>query len=310
MTMLRIKTMLGFVLYLLLSQQLISQQLQITTMHSSGNPLIRNYTAKEYLAAPQNCAVLQNARGLIYVGSNEGAVLEFDGVHWRYIKTPKQTSVWSLGSDETGRVYLGAIGDFGFLAADSQHTLHFQSLLEYVKVEDRKFTVVSFTHVTPNGVYFQSRQRIFCWKNDRLKVWKPQTVFLNSFWLNGDLYVYQQQIGLMKMKDDSLQLVSGVENFSAKPVLAMLPYPTEEVHTAGHNPMLIGIAGEGLFLYNRQSLRPFPGAVNQFIRKNGINCSAVLDDSTFAIGTVEDGAVIFDSRGEIIQIINAATGLA
>ena len=45
---------------------------------------IYNYSAKSYKAAPQNWAIQQDKRGVLYIGNNEG-VLEYDGVSWRLI---------------------------------------------------------------------------------------------------------------------------------------------------------------------------------------------------------------------------------
>ncbi|MBU2223048.1 MAG: hypothetical protein KKB00_03340, partial [Gammaproteobacteria bacterium] len=48
----------------------------------NGLPLLKNYKPKEYNAGTQNWAIVQDQRGILYVGNNVG-VLEFDGVHWQ-----------------------------------------------------------------------------------------------------------------------------------------------------------------------------------------------------------------------------------
>src|SRR5688572_31761419 len=53
-----------------------------------GRPFIRQYAPLELGGAGQNWAIVQDARGLIYVGSASG-VLEFDGASWRLIETPE-----------------------------------------------------------------------------------------------------------------------------------------------------------------------------------------------------------------------------
>src|SRR6187200_2424877 len=72
-----------------------------------GRPFIRTYAPLDVNAAGQNWAIVQDARGVIYVGSQSG-VVEFDGVNWRLIESKGLTVVRSLGIDEHGVIYAGS----------------------------------------------------------------------------------------------------------------------------------------------------------------------------------------------------------
>ncbi len=93
-----------------------------------GLPIIHNYSTKDYNAGPQVWAVTEDKRGLIYVASSSGAILEYDGVTWRKIFHQSST-VRSLAMDDTGRIYAGLEADFGYLAPDAAGSLqyHFPS---------------------------------------------------------------------------------------------------------------------------------------------------------------------------------------
>ena len=91
-----------------------------------GTPLMRVFLPQEYRAQGQNWAVLQDHRGLIYVGNNDG-VLEFDGERWRLIKVSNQTTVRSLTMDSNGRIYVGAVGEIGYLQADKNGVMQYVS---------------------------------------------------------------------------------------------------------------------------------------------------------------------------------------
>ena len=58
-----------------------------TRHNEEGRPLLRIYPPTEYGGSPQNWALVQDQRGVIYVGSAAG-VLEFDGSTWRLIEMP------------------------------------------------------------------------------------------------------------------------------------------------------------------------------------------------------------------------------
>ena len=50
-----------------------------------GYPLIRNFTPREYQAEVRNWAMVQDNRGVMFIGNNAG-VLKFDGNTWRLIQ--------------------------------------------------------------------------------------------------------------------------------------------------------------------------------------------------------------------------------
>ena len=85
----------------------------------AGLPYIQNFTPKEYGAHSQNWAIIQDQRGIIYVGNTEG-LLEYDGISWRLIKpSGKANIVFSLAVDKNNRIYVGSFNELGYLAPDS-----------------------------------------------------------------------------------------------------------------------------------------------------------------------------------------------
>src|SRR5262245_25839733 len=97
-----------------------------------GRPLIRAfprraYESTEVPAGPQNFAVVQDRRGLIYVGNNLG-ILEYDGAGWRIVATPTIGVVLSLAVDEKGEIFAGLSDDVGHLVPNARGALEFVSL--------------------------------------------------------------------------------------------------------------------------------------------------------------------------------------
>ena len=118
-------------------------------------PVLKNYSARDYNGGPQVWTILQDRRGVMYFGNSSGAMLEYDGVTWRKIFIPSSV-VRSLAMDEAGKIWVGGNGNFGYLSPDAAGTLHFVSILDKVPAEDRSFTDVWQTLVTPQGVFFRS----------------------------------------------------------------------------------------------------------------------------------------------------------
>lgn len=84
-----------------------------------GEPLMRNYSANEYKGDYQIWAIVQDQRGVMYFGTSR-EILEFDGKNWKRLEVANKSIVRSLAMDKEQRIYVGASGEFGYLAADSR----------------------------------------------------------------------------------------------------------------------------------------------------------------------------------------------
>ena len=138
-----------------------------------GMPVLKNYSTRDYNGGPQVWTILQDKRGVMYFGNSSGAILEYDGVTWRKIFVHSSV-VRSLEEDQTGRIWVGLSENFGYLSPNAAGTLQYVSLLDKVPAEDRNFTDVWQTLVTPQGVFFRSYQRLFRWDGQRMQVWSTQ----------------------------------------------------------------------------------------------------------------------------------------
>jgi hypothetical protein len=172
-----------------------------------GRPFIRNYNPKEYGAAFNYWAIAQDRRGVMYFGNWNG-VLEYDGVSWRLISTPNKSGVRSLVVDANDRIYVGAVGDLGYLAPNSLGDMRFISLLDHVLPENREFNEVWYSYATSQGVYFRTDKILLRWANNRMQTWKPRTSFSGLFVVRDRVYIQQWGIGLLDLAGDSLQLAA------------------------------------------------------------------------------------------------------
>ncbi|MPY89699.1 MAG: hypothetical protein GEU99_17475 [Luteitalea sp.] len=269
-----------------------------------GQPFLTCYRPNEHGGSAQSWQFVQDARGLLYVGNNNG-VLEYDGASWRLIETANNVA-WSLDLDARGRIYVGSSGDFGYLAPDAAGEMRYVSLLGEVPAEDRAFNDIRTTLVTPEGIYFQAWERLFRFTRAadggwRVKVWRPEGRFLFAFRLGDAYYVHQEGLGLMRMAGDTLELLPGGEQFAAERLKVMLPY--------GKNSFLAGTFNRGLFLFNGRSFEPFATDAEAFLRANTLYDGARLADGTFALVTLEGGLVILSRKGTALHYIDETSGL-
>ncbi|MCS6821798.1 MAG: SpoIIE family protein phosphatase [Microscillaceae bacterium] len=271
-----------------------------------GKPFLHNYPRKEYNAASQNWAIVQNSKGILYVGNDDG-LLEFDGTTWRLIEIPNHSAVRSLAIDKNDRVYVGASSEIGYLAPNEIGKLQYVSLLEKIPAQNRDFADTWATHLTPQGdVFFQADNYIFQFQaNGKLKIFYPEAnnSFFLSFWVNSKLWVHTLSRGLMLLENENLSLIKKGDFFANKRIYTILPYQ--------ENILLIGVKDEGLYLYDlyEQRIEKWETPANELLNQYALYTATKLHDGNYAFGTRKGGVLIVSKRGEVLEKIDESTNL-
>ena len=302
---------------------LIVHSFSLFAQNKLGAPFIQNYTTKEYNASAQNWAIVQDNRGVMYFGNNDG-VLEYDGTNWRLIKVTNNSLVRSLAIDSTGTIYVGAVGEFGYLAPDSIGNMQYLSLIMHLDSANRKFADVWQTHTFRKWIYFNTRTAFYAYdpnwlnkgavnndndtvisKDLHFKIWKPQQSFSRSSIVFDEFYIRQRKVGLMQMINDSLHLI---EEGAEKKISVMFPYYDDQI--------LIPTNFEGIYIYNPQNQKSNRFSkpesfkeIDAFLSKNRLYGGCILHENIFALATKCKGIAIIDANGKIIELINKKTGL-
>ena len=256
----------------------------------------QHYAPPEYQQSPQNWDVVQDDRGLIYVANNDG-VLQYDGERWRLIPTTTGTFVRSLATDSL--VFVGAKGDFGYLRPDSLGVLRYRSLYEHVPEKKRDFKDVWGTHVLEDGVYYQSNRYLFRWDGTEITSWSSGTKFHTSFVADGTLYVREQDRGLLRMRDDSLEVVPGGETFRQTPIYMMARHPDGD--------LLVATQNEGLLLYDGTTFRPFAPELTSYLQEKNLYHGRRLPGDRYALATLKGGVLVIDAEGEVVHALDGSS---
>jgi diguanylate cyclase (GGDEF)-like protein len=270
-----------------------------------GDPFLRNFSPREYGAFLQNWCIVQDPRGLIYVGNNFG-VLEYDGVRWRLIRTEKGTGARSLAVSTTGRIYVGAAGEFGYLAPDAKGEMRFISLMDRVEPADRSFLEILSIYCLGDSVYFQSRECLFRITGDTVRVWKPTKFFQMAFTVRSRLYVHEFGRGLLILDSDFLKPLPGGEFFADQNLRALLPWEMPGTEKEG---LLIGSQGQCLFLYDGKSVTPFPTQADDALRKAQISHILPCADGSLGIATFQGGFIHIARDGRWLGRVSKGEGL-
>jgi serine phosphatase RsbU (regulator of sigma subunit) len=295
----KIRLIYLIIVFHLFSPSLLSQNYKL--------PVI-NYTSKEYGRGYQavNYSIILDNRDIVYAGNANG-ILEYDGKSWDFIPVRLGANVLSMAKDSIGTIFVGSQNEFGYLAPDDAGRLVYNSVSDSLPENDHLFNQVWKTYVSGNKVYFQAYENIFILEDNRITPIYPETTFHTSFLVNGKFFVRERKRGLVEYTSGQLVLVPGGEYFSDLGIFAMLPMTNSD-------NIFVATQEKGFFLfYPNEENTPFvPVKTNNdaFLIQAGILGGLLLEDGNYAFNTTNEGIIITDQKGNILNIYNTQSGLA
>ncbi len=265
-----------------------------------GVPFIINYSPKTYKAASENWAVLQDSKGMMFFANHFG-IMQFDGVRWAIVTQPENRSmVRSMAMDKNDKIYVGAQGDFGFVVKLPNGQYQYNSLVKLVPDSARNFGDVLHTVIRNDEVIFFSYERVFIYKNHKIKVLDAQSAFDDLFEVGKEIYITDNTKGLLQLKNDILIPFSNAQKFAGMQIRKI--FKTEK-------GLLLFTQKDGLFLFTDNQIKPFKTEVDYLLKQNQISAGIQFADGYFGIGTRQAGLIVVDSKGHLIQHIDKQTGL-
>ena len=264
-----------------------------------GIPETVNYSKDEYRAGTQNWSITQDESGLMLFGNNKG-VLVFDGTDWELVPLPNRTIVRSLAKAPDGLIYVGGQDEFGYLDRDDCQQICYRSLSRLLPQDQQSFEDVWKIFVGEEEVFFCTQEAIIRWDGERLTQTPANQRFENFFWLDGQLFVQERGIGLLRWTNSEFELVPNGGLFKNGRIASLLPFGEEA---------LIITDLDGLYRMGDTGITAWEASVAPFLRINQAYCAISLPNDQIAIGTVQDGLLIMDHEGDVVQHINKRVGL-
>ena len=272
-----------------------------------GSLPVYNFSSKIYNAHEQNWCITQDNRGIMYFGNNNG-VLEYDGVNWRLIRTGISSSVRSLNSDKKGRVYIGAVNEFGYLMADSIGKLCYHPLSEKIDSSYGNFNQVWNTHITSTGIIFQTYDYLFIYNKDSIRIISSINPIDESFFVNDVLYARLKGVGLVSLIGDTLVPVPGGEIFSEEFIYGIVDINPSD--------LLIATSNSGFYKLDLNKLNNKETAITRLrtpiddiLQRTNIFKATKITEDRIAIGTWGNGVIIVDTSLNLISVIDKNSGL-
>jgi len=259
-------------------------------------PPIYNYKIFDYNAASQNWDVAVDSTGALYASNNKG-LLYFNGEEWLLNKLPNNTiirSVRVIGD----RVYTGSYEEFGYWKKNE--LFDYTSLTHLIK--DYTFTNEEFWQIVPfnNAIVFRSFSTVFIYENDTITVVESDAVVTNIVTYNNELFVAGGGTGLYKLKNNTLELVEGLDLLQGKTVISMAVLEDE---------LLIGTKLNGCYILKDGLLKEWETIVNLDLKRHQLNDIVPYPNNKIAFGTIKKGVYLYDLVTNEYVNLDRETGL-
>lgn len=268
-----------------------------------GSPLVQQYPKAEYKAGNQNWAVAAGKDGIMYVANADG-LLVFDGQYWDLHYLPNKSTVRSVAVDSIGRIYTGGLAEFGYWENTGSGHMRYHSISRLLDPEDAIRDEIWKIAIDGNRVLFQSFSTLYIYEDNRLQTVKGNgQPFLFLHQVRGRIFIELIPDGIHELQGNALVPVRNKDILQRANVLTMLPF-------GGGKEILIGTSKSGLFRMDSAGIiHKWENAADRLLRAAQLNNGLKVLDRYYAFGTILQGLVIIDERGNIVQHVHKGNGL-
>ena len=263
-------------------------------------PELIQYTRQMYGAYNQNWGIVQHRKTRFMYFANSKGLLEFDGSTWRVHELPRRQKVRSVAVDEQGRIFTGALGEFGYWIPGASGELMYHSLATLI--QDKPFRNEEIWNIlaTPQGILFQSFAFMYRYRQGRVEVLHPPGNVLFVRQVRDRLLLEVIDKGLYELRGNAFVLVNGSEFLGNETVNTLLP--------SGDSDILIGTE-RAIYRYDGNRFRLFNTELNAFMQQNRLNRGLMLGPDLYAFGTLLNGVLVTTADGRIRYHFSQKNGL-
>lgn len=270
--------------------------------------LSRYFPASEYNGSTQNWCAVEDNRGVMYFANGQG-VLEYDGATWNLIRVDNESAIRSLAADSSGRIYVGAFGEMGYLYPNRSGQLRYMSLMSLLDKNHSRFSQIWNIYTFGDTAFFLSDSCLYRYCNGKFSYWTSQEgCFYFAFKFNNHLYIQETGVGLQQFDADSLVLVEEGNLLASQRIHAILPFGNE---------MLVCTRSNGLFLFRNEGVKNrltpvshLSGralAVDRYFKEYSFYHGVAINDNLLALSSINGNLLMVDTTWLVREVIDYRT---
>ena len=262
-------------------------------------PPIINYNSGLYNGGNQNWAITQADNNYLYVANNEG-LLEYNGENWNSYASPNGTILRSVLATNN-IIYTGSYMDFGFWQADATGVLIYVSLGKTVydeMIEDEHFWGIE---AVGKWVLFQSLNRIYIYNSERKTISFIETSgIVKMFKIEESIYFQDVKEGIFKITNGFSEKVIELDALSEYRIINIFKR---------NDVFYILTEANGFLKQGKREFTKWSIPANKELVGESVYSGIVLEDGSFAVGTISKGLLLINSDGGLGYSFNQTNGL-
>lgn len=262
-------------------------------------PDIKRHILNQIDIRNQNWNISQNKKnGLIYFANSEG-LIEYNGILPKLYRLPYDKSVRSVFVDDDGTIFTGTFEEIGFWKIEQKSGLTYHSLSSLTMIE--KNDDIWKIYKLNNQIYFQSFSTVYIYDYSKITAVKPpftllfmfparnrfiaQVIDQGMYWFDGNDFTFIEESSFL----GSMKVHSVIERSDGS--------------------LFIGTASHGIYRIDGKSVQYWDSEISDFLKQYTCNAGLSINDSLFVYGSILNGVVICNTKGEIINHFNLSNGL-
>lgn len=246
-------------------------------------PFVENYNKSDYQGDNQIWNVAQGKDKAMYFANNH-YLLRYDGVIWEKYSLPNKTIIRSI-LIEGDRIYSGSYKEFGYWYRKNGK-MHYVSITKNLRLFDEKDNEEIWKIFRFNGsLYFQSFNDVFIYDGKHIQRVKFPFLVSYCFVVDNNLYVASVEKGLFRMNGTKIAIPKGWEILKNTVLHAIEKY---------NGKTYIFTQKRGVFVAEKEGLRPWNNPLNETLKSNGINVAKFIKNNKLIVGTGNKGVFIYD----------------
>ncbi len=245
--------------------------------------------------------ISQDRDGHIYVANNMG-LLEYNGSDWTAYHSPNHSVMRSVHASGD-RVYTGCYEELGYWERDSLGQLAYYSLMGQLDSmtlhDDQVWNILEYGE----WIIFQTaRYLIFYHQGSRsIKTIASDHIIYKVFLLRDQIYYHVAQEGLYVLRDGEPDLVSDDPLLLRERII--------HITSAGEKLRLL-TRNSGFYLWHDGKMIKDEILDEKRLEGLTIFSGMLLQDGSYALGTIADGLLLLDPTGKIDYQLHQRNGLA
>ncbi len=268
-------------------------------------PPIEKFTPEIYGGENQNWMISQTSNNYIYV-ANSGGLLEFNGAKWQLYPSPNDTDIRAVNV-VNDKIYIGCFKEFGYYERDTIGRLKYHSLIQKLKdyTTDTSIDKENIWNIRSyeEWILFQTQERIYFYNtlNGSFKIIFSDNIITKVFNIKNTIYYHVTNEGIYKIEQGKPKLVADDLVLKEDRVINIFTV---------NNKLLIQTHKSGFYLLEDTKLSKWQTPVNDYIKGMSVFNSIQLEDRSFVLGTISNGIIHLNPKGEILYQINQKNGLS